>query len=178
MSPICVGWDRCWPFCQLIHLINRCCVRENPVLDSDIGGLTHHWQSKQLQTVWYGTVWYRWYGMVWYDTGTVQMQERGGAGGAQPAQPPLNCLTLEFRLPLFIAKTRLPSQKWLNRSSGVQRECPPWIALTTLCTTSMQCRLHPIFVIRRMTITLLVCGPTPVSCAIFSLLVVELSCLL
>jgi len=33
--------------------------------------------SKQLQTR---------YGM----TGTVQMQERGGAGGAQP---PLNCLT-------------------------------------------------------------------------------------
>jgi len=42
-------------------------------------------------------------------------------------------------MPLFIAKTRLPSQKWLNRSSGVQRECsPPWITLTTLGTTSMQ----------------------------------------
>jgi len=29
-----------------------------------------------------------------------------------------------IRMPLFIAKTRLPSQKWLNRSSGMQRECP------------------------------------------------------
>ena len=28
-------------------------------------------------------------------------------------------------MPLFIAKTRLPSQKWLNRSSGVQRVQPP-----------------------------------------------------
>jgi len=42
-------------------------------------------------------------------------------------------------MPLFIAKTRLPSQKWLNRSSEVQRKCSPlWIALTTLGTTSMQ----------------------------------------
>jgi len=38
--------------------------------------------SKQLQTR---------YGM----TGTVQMQERGGAGGAQP---PLNCLTKDAAL--------------------------------------------------------------------------------
>ena len=48
--------------------------------------------------------------------GTVQTQERGGAG---KAQPPLNCLThLNAALN---AKTRLPSQNWLNRSSGVRR---------------------------------------------------------
>jgi hypothetical protein len=63
--------------------------------------------SKQLQTR---------YGM----TGTVQMQERGGAGGAQPP-PEMSYI----RMSLFIAKTKLPSQKYLNRSSGVQRECPP-----------------------------------------------------
>jgi len=45
--------------------------------------------------------------------GTVQTQEREGAGGAQP---PLNCLTH------LDAKTRLLR---LNRSSGVQRECSP-----------------------------------------------------
>jgi len=44
------------------------------------------------------------------------MQERGGAGGAELSN---------IRMPLFIAKTRLTSQKWLNRINGVQRECPP-----------------------------------------------------
>ena len=66
--------------------------------------------SKQLQTR---------YGM----TGTVQMQEGGVQGGCRGGAAPLELSNI--RMPLFIAKTRLPSQKWLNRSSGVQRECPP-----------------------------------------------------
>jgi len=59
--------------------------------------------SKQLQTR---------YGM----TGTVQTQEQGGAGGAQP---PLNCLT---HLNAALHCKDQAAQKWLNRSSGVQRE--------------------------------------------------------
>jgi hypothetical protein len=56
-------------------------------------------------------------------TGTVQMQEGGVQGGCRGGAAPLELSNI--RMPLFIAKTRLPSQKWLNRSSGVQRECPP-----------------------------------------------------
>ena len=59
--------------------------------------------SKQLQTR---------YGMI----ETVLTQERGGAGGAQP---PLNCLT---HLNAALHCKDQAAQKWLNRSSGVQRE--------------------------------------------------------
>ena len=152
MSPICVGWDRCWPFCQLIHLINRCCVRENPVLDSDIGGLTHHWQSKQLQTVWYGTVWYRWYGMVWYDTGTVQMQERGGAGGAQP--PPE--LSNSYFCCSSLQRPGCHLRNGWTEAVGCRGSAAPH-KLLSLHWVQLQCRLQrrlrPILVIRRITTT-------------------------
>ena len=62
--------------------------------------------SKQLQTR---------YGM----TGTANARAGGCREGAAP--PELS----NIRMPLFIAKIRLPFQKWLNRSSGVQRECSP-----------------------------------------------------
>ena len=87
------------------------------------------------------------YGM----TGTVQTQERGGAGGAQP---PLNCQLIS--MPLFIAKTRLPSQKWLNRSSGVQREHslpPELLSLHWVFNAGCSAGSAPFFVIRRITPT-------------------------
>jgi len=56
-------------------------------------------------------------------------------------------------MPLFIAKTRLPSQKRLNRSRGSAAE------LLSLHYVRLQCRLQrrhrPIFVIRRITPTCL-----------------------
>jgi len=55
----------------------------------------------------------------WYDRDCANARAGGCRGGAAP--PELSYI----RMPLFIAKTRLPSQKWLNRSSGVQRECSP-----------------------------------------------------
>ena len=71
--------------------------------------------SKQLQTR---------NGMI----GTVQTQERGGAGGAQP---PLNCLTH--------LGAALHCKDQAAQVEQEQRECScPWIALTTLGTTSMQ----------------------------------------
>ena len=71
------------------------------------------------------------YGM----TVTVQTQERGVAGGAQP---PLNCLTyLNAAL-----HCRLQRSEWLRNGCtgavGCREYSPFWIALTTLGTNSMQ----------------------------------------
>jgi len=53
-------------------------------------------------------------------TGTVQTQERGSAGGAQP---PLNCLT--HLNAAFHCKDQAAISEMVNRSSGVQRERSP-----------------------------------------------------
>ena len=53
-----------------------------------IGGLTHQWQANSYR-----------HGMVWYGmTGTVQMQEQGGAGGAQPPPELSNSFECRFSL--------------------------------------------------------------------------------
>jgi len=77
--------------------------------------------SKQLQTR---------YGM----TGTVQTQERGGAGGAQP---PLNCRT-HSNAALHCKDQAAISEMVEQEQWGAEGVQPPRIALPTLGTTSMQ----------------------------------------
>jgi hypothetical protein len=70
-------------------------------------------------------------------------------------------------MPLFNAKTRLPSQKWLNRSSGVRRGSAAPPESLSLHFVQLQCRYNsnagagsaPFFVIHRITPYLLVLPP-------------------